>query len=70
MDNIFLICMMIENKTYTHGDYQAFKINDPKPRDIHKASVQGQVLHHAVYKILYQNITRLSFQTHIQLSCK
>jgi RNA-directed DNA polymerase len=43
----------LENKTYTHGGYMAFSINDPKPRNIHKASVRDRLLHHAVYRILY-----------------
>jgi retron-type reverse transcriptase len=40
-------------KTYTHGPYDAFKINDPKPRDIYKASVRDRLLHHAIYRQLY-----------------
>ena len=40
-------------ETYTHGPYDAFKINDPKPRDIHKASVRDRLLHHALYRQLY-----------------
>ncbi len=38
MDNIFSLRRDLLNHTYKHGSYQAFKINDPKPRDIHKAS--------------------------------
>lgn len=41
------------NKTYKHGGYYAFAITDPKPRSIHKATVQDRVLHHAVYRRLY-----------------
>lgn len=41
------------NKTYTHQDYRAFKICDPKPRDIHKACVRDRLVHHAIYRILY-----------------
>ena len=41
------------SKTYTHSTYYAFKINDPKPRTIHKASVRDRLLHHAVYRTLY-----------------
>ncbi len=40
-------------KTYRHGLYKAFRINDSKPRDIHKASVRDRILHHAIYRILY-----------------
>lgn len=53
MNNILDLHSDLKNKIYSHGDYYAFKVNDPKPRDIHKASVRDRVLHHAVYKILY-----------------
>jgi retron-type reverse transcriptase len=44
--------VQLKSKTYRHGAYEAFKINDPKPRDIHKASVLDRVLHHALYRTL------------------
>jgi len=53
MDNILQLHGDLENHTYKHGCYQQFKINDPKPRLIHKASVRDRLLHHAVYRILY-----------------
>jgi len=53
MDNIFSLHNDLSNHTYSHGSYQAFKINDPKPRDIHKASVRDRLIHHAIYRILY-----------------
>lgn len=53
MDNIFSLHRDLLHHTYQHGGYQAFKINDPKPRDIHKAAVRDRLLHHAVYRILY-----------------
>jgi RNA-directed DNA polymerase len=53
MDNIFSLYHDLTNHTYTHGGYQAFKINDPKPRDIHKATVRDRLLHHAIYRILH-----------------
>lgn len=43
----------LKNKTYKHGGYHHFRINDPKPRDIHKASVRDRLLHHAIYRKLY-----------------
>lgn len=52
-DNIFSLHQELQSKTYRHSDYKAFKINDPKPRDIHKASVHDRLLHHAIYRILY-----------------
>jgi len=52
-DNILLLHQELKVKTYRHGGYQAFKINDPKPRDIHKASVKDRLVHHAIYRVLY-----------------
>lgn len=52
-DNILALHQELAAKTYQHGEYQAFKINDPKPRDIHKASVRDRLMHHAIYRILY-----------------
>lgn len=53
MDNILRLQRELETKSYKHGSYYAFKINDPKPRDIHKALVRDRVVHHAIYRILY-----------------
>ncbi|OGZ93661.1 MAG: hypothetical protein A2528_00935, partial [Candidatus Staskawiczbacteria bacterium RIFOXYD2_FULL_37_9] len=53
MDNIFDLHYSLKNNLYKHGGYQEFKINDPKPRTIHKASVRDRLLHHAVYRTLY-----------------
>lgn len=53
MDNILALQTNLQNHTYRHGPYQAFKINDSKPRDIHKATVRDRLLHHAIYRILY-----------------
>ncbi|MBP6925476.1 MAG: group II intron reverse transcriptase domain-containing protein [Candidatus Pacebacteria bacterium] len=53
MSNIFSLHHDLKNKTYIHGGYEAFKVNDPKPRDIHKASVRDRLLHHAIYRVLY-----------------
>lgn len=52
-DNIINLHNELLQKSYQHGDYQAFKINDPKSRDIHKASVRDRLVHHAIYRILY-----------------
>ena len=53
MDNILNLHRDLKNKTYNHGGYHAFNISDPKPRNIHKASVRDRLLHHAIYRILY-----------------
>jgi len=51
--NIYSLYLDLKNKTYIHGAYEAFSVNDPKPRNIHKASVRDRLLHHAIYRILY-----------------
>lgn len=53
MDNILKLHSELLHKTYKHGSYHAFKINDPKPRDIHKATVRDRIVHHAIYRSLY-----------------
>ena len=53
MDNILALHRELAAKTYAHGPYHAFNISDPKPRNIHKASVRDRLLHHALYRKLY-----------------
>ena len=53
MANGILLHQDLVNKTYKHSQYEAFKISDPKPRDIHKAKVRDRLLHHAIYRVLY-----------------
>ena len=53
MANIILLHHDLVIKIYRHGDYEAFKIFDPKSRDIHKATVRDRLLHHAIYRTLY-----------------
>lgn len=53
MENIILLHNELLNYTYKHGDYQAFNICDPKPRNIHKATVYDRLVHHAVHRKLY-----------------
>jgi retron-type reverse transcriptase len=52
-DNIIALHSDLNNLTYKHGGYQAFNISDPKPRNIHKATVRDRLLHHAIYRVLY-----------------
>ena len=58
-DNILLLHNSLANKTYRHSGYEYFKIADPKPRDIHKASVRDRLLHHAIYRQLYPFFERM-----------
>jgi len=52
MENILALHADLRNRTYRHGPYRYFRIADPKPRDIHKASVRDRLLHHALYRKL------------------
>ena len=52
MKNIFELYHSLINKTYIHGQYYEFKINDPKPRLIHKATIPDRLVHHLIYSIL------------------
>lgn len=53
MDNILGLHNDLLTRKYKHSSYIAFKIADPKPRDIHKATVRDRLLHHAIYRVLY-----------------
>lgn len=53
MDNILELHRELKSFKYNHGGYKAFRINDPKPRKIHKASVRDRLLHRAIYRTLY-----------------
>jgi len=59
VDNVLSLHAELKEKNYTHRGYHAFKISDPKPRDIHKACVRDRLLHHAVHRILYPFFDRL-----------
>lgn len=66
--NIFKLHEELKNKTYQHGAYKAFAIDDPKPRSIHKATVRDRLLHHAVYRQLYRHFD--SKFVHDSYSCR
>jgi len=53
MDNLLSLHHDLLYHKYNHGGYKAFKVFDPKIRDIHKASVCDRLLHHAIYRKLY-----------------
>lgn len=53
MNNILELRLELLDKTYKHSQYEAFVINDPKRRSIHKAKVRDRLLHHAICRILY-----------------
>lgn len=53
INNIIQLQEELANFTYQTSGYIAFNISDPKPRNIHKASVRDRLLHHAIYRQLY-----------------
>lgn len=53
MANVLALHRDLAAGVYVHGPYWHFKINDPKLRDIHKASVRDRLMHHAIYRALY-----------------
>lgn len=50
--NIFQLQRELAAGAYRHGSYSAFRICDPKQRQIHKAAVRDRVVHHAVFAVL------------------
>jgi len=53
MDNILKLHHDLVYHKYEHSGYKAFKVFDPKTRNIHKATVSDRLLHHAIYRQLY-----------------
>jgi retron-type reverse transcriptase len=62
MDNILLLHRDLIEGAYHHSPYEAFTVNDPKRRYIHKASVRDRVVHRSVYRILYPLFDRTFIQ--------
>lgn len=53
MRNLLQLHRDLETRRYKHSRYEEFRISDPKPRIIHKATVRDRLLHHALYRMLY-----------------
>lgn len=53
IDNIISLRNDLLSGIYTHGKYHEFNISDPKPRNIHKATVRDRLLHHLIYQELF-----------------
>src|SRR3989344_1366690 len=53
-DNLFQLHQKLKTRTYEHSSYQEFYVNDPKRRHIHKACVADRIVHHLLFKYLYQ----------------
>jgi len=62
MDNVLSLHTDLKTKKYQHGNYYAFNISDPKPRNIHKALVRDRLLHHAIYRQMYPFFDRVFIQ--------
>lgn len=52
-DNLFNLHQKLKTKSYKHGSYSEFYVNDPKRRHIHKAEVCDRIVHHLIYEYLY-----------------
>ncbi|MFH1473230.1 MAG: reverse transcriptase/maturase family protein [bacterium] len=52
-NNIFALRKKLILGRWMSDGYTVFSIQDPKPRKIHKATVQDRILYHAVYRVLY-----------------
>ncbi|OGI83919.1 hypothetical protein A2997_01910 [Candidatus Nomurabacteria bacterium RIFCSPLOWO2_01_FULL_36_10b] len=68
MNNICNLHRDLTDRTYRHGTYHAFNISDPKPRNIHKATVRDRLLHHLVHAELYPYFDRQFI--HDSYSCR
>lgn len=49
---LFALQARLSAGTWRHGGYESFRVCDPKPRKIHKASVADRVVHHAVARVI------------------
>lgn len=68
MHNILTLHQDLADGSYCHGSYEAFRVSDPKPRNIHKATVRDRLLHHAIYRSLYASFDNLFI--HDSYSCR
>jgi RNA-directed DNA polymerase len=67
-EKIFALQRELVSKTYKHSPYSSFRICDPKPRQIHKATVRDRLVHHAVFRVL-NPVFEPSFIAH-SFSCR
>ncbi len=51
-ENIFALHGDLVTGKWRHEVYQAFCVADPKPREIHKATVRDRVVHHAIVRAI------------------
>ena len=50
--HLFALIYDLEQRTYSHGEYERFIVHDPKKRLIHKATVRDRIVHQMLYDIL------------------
>lgn len=51
-DNLFALNRELGSGRYRHGPYRQFRLYDPKPRLISKATVRDRLVHRAIYRKL------------------
>jgi len=57
-DHVFALHEELLAGTYEHGPYHTFKIFDPKPRIINKATVRDRLVHHAIHRVIFPMFER------------
>ncbi len=56
--NLLSVRDVLRDRTHTHGSYRAFIVHDPKRRLIHVPTVRDQVVHQAVWNVLFPFFNR------------
>lgn len=51
-DRLFELHDRLVSGEWQHGPYEMFTVRDPKPRVIHKASVEDRIVHHALVRVI------------------
>src|SRR3990167_6504273 len=59
LDNVIDFPEDLATGHYRPGGYTHLRVADPKPRDIHKASIRDRLLHHAIHRQLYPFFDRM-----------
>ncbi len=57
-DNLLSLHQSLADRSYTHGNYEAFYVYDPKRRHIHKAQIRDRIVHQALVRIVYHLFDR------------
>ncbi len=50
--SLFALQEKLQRGFWKHGAYHSFVVCDPKPRRIHKATVEDRIVHHAIVQVI------------------